>query len=112
MIPVLGSILVSVGIKLGVKLFATAVKGIADAADSAPPAQSFPALLREQAPQNSAADSAIAAVAPVDTVLSVPVVPVGLASRLAFDQGVRGLALVMQSRPLIAAYRRLGPSLG
>jgi hypothetical protein len=108
-IPVLGSILVSVGIKLGVKVIATAVKGIVDAADSARPAQSFPALLREQERQSSAAASAIA---PVNTVLSVPIVPVGLASRLAFDQGVRGLALVMQSRPLIAAYRRLGGSLG
>jgi hypothetical protein len=116
--PILGSILVSVAVKLGVKLFATAVKGIVDATGStkrAPGADSaaFPALLKERAREMAgAAGPAVAAASATVQPHAAPVAPLDLVSRLAFAGGVRGLALAAQSRPLIEAYRRLGPTVG
>lgn len=118
MAPIVGSILVSVAVKLGVKLFATVVKGIVDATDSAERAPSadaagFPALLEESGRQAAgAAEPAVAAASATGPPPAVPVPSLDLPSRLAFAYGVRGLALAAQSRPLIEAYRRLGPAVG
>jgi hypothetical protein len=104
-LPIVGSILVSVGVKLGVRLLATAVKHAVDSAASgeraSPGAPGFPELLNGHASVLPAAAARVEA-------LTVPAAPAEAASRLAFDRGIVQLAQHVQSRRLIQAYRHGG----
>lgn len=102
MVPIVGSILLSVGVKLGVRLLASAVKGLADHASSA------------QTRAGSDFGATLAAATPRDAGAPVPSAPAPapeLVSHLAFEHGLRGVARGVQSRLMLDAYRRLGPPL-
>ena len=88
-------VLISFAVKIGVKLAAKAAKsalGSADSAQSEPARKSFAAVLKDQENRLAGGSDAVTtSTAEVST-------PADLVGRLAHDQGVRSLALRVQTR--------------
>ena len=89
MVPVLASILIGVGVKVGLGLAATAAKKFVEPA-AAPGADSFPSLLKTESPAPSALAGGAALTSPAAQ--SVARVPYDLPGRLAAER-LHGLAL-------------------
>ena len=88
-------VLVSFAVKIGLKLAAKAAKSVLDSADSAqsePARKSFAVVLKDQENRLAGGSGAVTASAGEGSI------PADLLGRLAHEQGVRSLALRVQTR--------------